>query len=204
MATKDLSKLDKLGIKNGYSPELFKALVDGMLFLLGVHVESNKLFIDIWMKDAPQNWKGFDYDDAEKIIKETKMSPTVRAFFLEGLPKGIKRTEEKIEDIKTSSVKLPSKKLKLESMFESISKELLTMPPHYKMDGYNVVLTTDINANNYSRMINNFSAGRIISSGKVSEATDDFIKELIFKTVNNYKLKIDDNFYYVVYEDLNG
>jgi hypothetical protein len=181
MAKINLRKIEDLGVEEGYSSKLFTKLVNDILLLLGIHAEANKLFIESWMQDISQAWEGFDYDDAEKIIKETKMSPTVREFFLEGLPKGIKKTEEKIEDVKSSSKKLPSKKLKLESMFESISKELLTMPPHYKMDGYNVILTTDINANNYSRMINNFSAGRIISSGKVSEATDDFIKELIFK-----------------------
>ena len=94
--------------------------------------------------------------------------------------------------------------VKLNSIIENLSKELLTAPPHYEIDGYKVILTPDINMNNYSQFVNTFRAGRIISSGKVSEMNDDFSQELIYKTMNKNKLKIDENFYFVIFEDLNG
>ena len=93
---------------------------------------------------------------------------------------------------------------KLNSIIESLSKELLSVPPHYEIDGYKVILTPEINVNNYSQFVNTFRAGRIISSGKVSEMNDDFSQELIYKTMNKNKLKIDENFYFVIFEELYG
>jgi hypothetical protein len=92
--------------------------------------------------------------------------------------------------------------MKILEAINTLSKELLSTPPHYVVDGYKVILTSDINANNYSRFINNFRAGRIIMSGKVSEMNDEFTQELIYKTMNNNKLKIDNNFYYVIFEGI--
>lgn len=153
-----------------------------------------------WIYSAGSTWKKFNYEKGLKALRKTSYYRDA----LKKWPKGIKQSQKIIDRLKSKSTKLPNKPLKLESMLESLSKELLSTPPHYIVDGYKVILTPDINMNNYSQFVNTFRAGRIISSGKVSEMNDDFTQELIYKTMNNNKLKIDNNFYFVIFEDLNG
>ena len=195
------------GKKEGYKNNLFKSLISNMIEIIDSHrfkVEFTRSegFINAWIREVIRDWDNFNFNDATKIINSFKISDTNKKMFLNVFPKGVKETQEAINKIKAGSTKLPNKKLKLESMMESITKELLTAPPHYIVDRYKIILTSDINANNYSQFMNNFRAGRIISSGKVSEMNDDFTQELIYKTMNENKLKIDNNFYYVIFEGL--
>lgn len=118
------------------------------------------------------------------------------------VPLDLKRTGDKIKEIKNTSTKLPTRRLKLESVVDKLSKELLNAPPHYTTDGYNVILTSDINEGNISSFLTRFRAGRVISYGRVSDNMNEFSKELVLKTISYNKLALDNNFFYVIYEDV--
>ena len=92
--------------------------------------------------------------------------------------------------------------MNLKEAINRISKELLDVPPHYETDGYNVIISRDINDGNINAFLAKFRGGRVISYGRIVEGMDDFSKEIVFKTARYNKLNLDNNFYYVLYEDL--
>jgi len=92
--------------------------------------------------------------------------------------------------------------MNIEEAVKSISKVLLNTPPHYDTDGYKVILTSDLDENNINSFLARFRAGRIISYGRVADNMNEFTKELILKTISYNKLKLDNNFFYVIYEDV--
>ena len=142
-------------------------------------------------------WPQFDY---EKGLDALKKFPRFYELALEKWPKGIKETQKAIDEIKKKAIKFPGKSLKLESSINAL-KELLEMPPHYETEGYKIMLTQDLNEKNLIPFINRFK-GRVLSYGKMNEMKTDFDKELIFKTLRDNKLKIDDKFFYVIYENV--
>ena len=86
----------------------------------------------------------------------------------------------------------------------TLTKELLYAPPHYKVDRYNIILTQDLNDRNIQQFVNKFHGGRIIEYGSMINIKGNFAQELVFKVIAQNDLKVNESFYYVIYEDLNG
>jgi hypothetical protein len=154
-------------------------------------------------------WKKFDYKRGMEALRkiDSELHYKNDIHHLENLasekwPVGVEGIIDKAKQIKLQSKFMPKKPFGLKEAIKTLSRELLKMPPHYEQNGYKVILTQDLDEFNIGKFLTRFRAGRVISYGQVGDMKDEFSRELVFRVIENNALKINDGFFYVVYEDV--
>jgi hypothetical protein len=140
-------------------------------------------------------------------IKIEKVLPEIKNFkerqYLENVFKKALKKRKKVISAKAAVLFEMIKILNKRKRAIIIGEEIINEEnfSYYKFGNrYKVVLSRDFNNNSIKKFIKDFKYGDIISYGSIEGLDDTFASDLIDKIIKKYKLIIDENFWYIIYE----